>query len=59
MRKLEELTNTELLDCYFHWRTKDDDLDYHYNYSDEYINHVEKQFDRVEEEVLRRMRGGE
>jgi len=53
MKKVKELTNEELLNRYFYYRTKYDDLDY----SEEYIKHVEKQFERAEEEVLRRMGG--
>ena len=48
MKKLEEMTNEELLDCYFRWRMKDDDIDYITYFTEEYIKHVEKQFDRVE-----------
>lgn len=51
MKKVKELTNEELLNRYFYYRTKYEDLDY----SEEYIKHVEKQFERAEEEVLRRM----
>lgn len=53
MKKVKELTNEELLNRYFYYRTKYEDLDY----SEEYIKHVEKQFERAEEEVLRRMGG--
>lgn len=52
MKKDKELTNEELLNRYFYYRTKYEDLDY----SEEYIKHVEKQFERAEE-VLRRMGG--
>lgn len=55
MRKVEELTNKELLDSYFHWLDKYYEIDYNPNHSEEYIKHVEKQFDRVEKEALRRM----
>ena len=57
MRKDEELTNEELLNRYFYYRTKYNDLDYLTYLTETHIKHVEKRFDEVEREVLKRMGG--
>lgn len=57
MKKVEQLTNEELLSRYFYYRTKYNDLDYVTYLSETHIKHVEKRFDEAEREVLRRMGG--
>lgn len=53
---IEQASNERLLELYYYWHIKYDDLDFT-PHTSAYVYHVEKMFDYIENECLKRLGG--